>query len=80
MIKFDEWWELVSPVLGTERPHEEVAIAAWNAALTDRHDETCEWTFDEDVAHTGCGTWTTSWDIKNKYCQFCGKRINRGEK
>lgn len=48
--------------------------------LAERNDETCEWTIDEDTANTGCGTWTTAWDVSNKYCQFCGKRIKRGEK
>ena len=32
---FETWWDLVSPVLDTERPHEEVAKAGWDAALAD---------------------------------------------
>ncbi|MGB3945290.1 MAG: hypothetical protein WBK76_00420 [Candidatus Saccharimonadales bacterium] len=79
MTKFDEWYDCIGMFIG-EEPDVRGQRAAWNAALTDRYAETCEWTFSGDVAHTGCGTWTTAWDIKNKYCQFCGKRINRGEK
>lgn len=49
--------------------------AGWNAALAERDKETCEWKEDGDIANSQCGSWSTAWDIRHRYCQFCGKRI-----